>query len=189
MTTTVDLNDTTGLVGEKVGALSDFYEEPGGAWAAGWYKATVIEGYKTPKSGHEFATETTIARTGDSFNLRLCFAITRGSDTRNLQEVFNYRQMDFSADRQAFVREQRAINKDPKGWADKDAQRSSLALVALSGITVGLGLDKTGGFTVLPNGFIATAEFIGKACDVRLSIDEKGYNRVAAFAPAGTKTK
>lgn len=187
--TTVDLNDTTGLVGEKVGALTDFYEEPGGAWTPGWYKAVVIEGYKTPKSGHQFATEASVAAKGDSNNLRLCLKIFKGEQERTIQEVFNYRQMDFSAERQAFIKEERAANKDSRNWPDKDAQRSSLALVSLSQITVGLGLDKTGGLTILPNGNIATAELIGKACDVRLNTDEKGYNRVTAFAPAGTKTK
>ena len=186
MTEEVSLNDITGgLEGESV-SLTDFAEEPGGAWPAGWYRAEIIEGYATQKSGKVFATEDTVSAKGDSRNLRLCFRVTntRG-DERTMQESFNYRPSDFTAERLSFIKEARAEYKDVKGrWSDADAQRSSLAIAKIG------QLQKAVAFPQLKivNGGVAAGIFTGQKLDLRLTIDENGYNVANAFAPAGSKT-
>lgn len=186
MTTAADinLNDvTTGLQGETVVSLDDVAEEPGGAWPTGWYAASFIEGYATAK-GHQFLTEDTISQKGDSRNLRLCVAVSKGEETRNIQEQINYRPLDLTAERITYVKEARVENKGIKQWPDRDAQRSSLALASLGQITKALGF----GFKVV-DGNIAPANLVGQKVDVRLGIDEKGYNTITAFAAAGSKVK
>jgi hypothetical protein len=183
MTTDVSLNGVEqGLEVENVEGLDDFYEEPSGAWPAGWYAAEIVEGYTTPR-GKTFLTEDTVSQKGDSRNLRLCVKVTRGDQERTMQESYNYRASDFDAQRQAFIKEARTENKEVRGrWGDGDAQRSSLALVSLSQI------KKAVGSLSRANGAIVVGPFYGKKVDVKLVIDEKGYNEIKAIAPAGTKT-
>jgi hypothetical protein len=182
--TEVSLNGVTdGLASEEV-SLVDFAEEPGGAWAPGWYAAETIEGYATAK-GKEFTISDSVSQKGDSRNLRVCFKVTGPGGDRTMQENFNYRSSDFTAERQAYIQEARTENKGVKGrWADGDVQRSSLAVASLGQLQKGTGLTS---LRISEGGLVAGA-FIGKKVDVRLSIDEKGYNVITAFAPAGSKT-
>lgn len=184
MPTDVSLNGIEeGLEIETVDGLDDFYEEPSGAWPKGWYPAEIVEGYTTAR-GKTFLTEDTVSQKGDSRNLRLCLKVNRGDQERTMQESFNYRASDFDAQRQAFIKEARTENKDVRGrWSDGDAQRSSLALVSLSQIK-----KSVGGTLPRAGGAIVVGGFFGKQVDIRLDIDEKGYNVVKAIAPTGTKT-
>jgi hypothetical protein len=182
---TVSLNDVTvGLADEGVD-LRDMAEEPSGAWASGWYKSTIIEGYATAKSGKQLNTEDTISKNGDSRNLRVCFKLVRANgDERTLTETYNYRPSDFTPERVAYIKELRVELKDVKHWPDKDAQRSSLAIAKISQLQKAVGLER---IKFVNNG-IAAAAFVGGTPDARIGTDDNGYNVVTAFAPAGTKT-
>lgn len=180
------LNDVTEqLQGEDVPSLADFAEEPGGALAPGWYPAEIIEGYSTQK-GKTFATEDTVSQKGDSRNLRLCFKVTSGSLERTMQDSYNYRVSDFHPDRLSFIKEMRSEFNGVQGrWSDTDAQRSSLAVAKIGAI------EKALGFTLRSKaveGMLAQRA-VGNKVDVRLKINPEGYNEVAGFAPAGTRTK
>jgi hypothetical protein len=183
--TAVDLNSVMDdLAVEEVASLADFAEEPGGAWASGWYKAEIIEGYTTQK-GKTFLTEDGASQKGDSRNLRLCVKVFNGDSERTMQESFNYRPSDFTAERLAYIKEARIENKNVKGrWADADVQRSSLAIATLGQIEKALGQ----GFR-RANGVLLTQPLVGKKLDVRLTIGDNGYNEITAFAPADSKTK
>lgn len=181
----IDLNEMNDLNAEVMPDLTDFADEPGGAWPKGWYTAEVIEGYATAK-GKQFITEDNPSKDGTSRNMRLCFRVTKGSDTRQLQESFNYRPTDFTAERLQFIKEAREEFKGVKGaWADRDAQRSSLAIAKLGQLQKALGgikLPLTAAHTINP------ASIVGSKLDVYLTIDENGYNEVKQFAPASSKT-
>ena len=170
---------------ELVPSLSDVADEVGGAWPKGWYPATIIEGYSTPK-GKQFTTSDAPSQKGDSRNLRLCFSASDGKSERTMQESFNYRSGDLSAERIAYVLEARTENKGIKNWADKDAQRSSLALGKLGQIAK--AISDTFQFSLNGNGGLAIAPLVGAKVDIRLGINEEGFNEVTGFAPAGTKT-
>jgi len=176
---------TTALESESVN-LSDFAAEPGGAWPTGWYRASIIEGYATPK-GHQFATFDAPSQKGDSRNLRLCFLVSGSSgNERTMQESFNYRPSDFSRERLAYIKEARIEYKDVKGrWADADAQRSSLAIAKIGQFQKALGFSE---LKTTTDGGVLAGVFVDQKVDVRLGVDENGYNVVTAFAPAGTKT-
>jgi hypothetical protein len=181
MTDEVTLNGLTDtLTSEEVPDLSSYAEEPtGSALKAGWYDADVIEGYATRK-GHQFATEDTVSQKGDSRNLRLCFKIGE----RNLQESFNYRPTDFTPERLAHIKELREEFKGVKGkWADADGQRSSLAIAKLGQIQKAFGFP----FKRTPSGQIVAASFVGQKVQVRVIVNDEGYNEVKEFAPAGSK--
>ena len=172
---------------EDVPSLTDFAEEAGGAWPAGWYGATIIEGYATSR-GKQFVTEDTASKKGDSRNLRVCFSLNGGTlGTRNTFESFNYRVDDLTTERLAQIKELREEFKGVKGaWpGQSDAQRSSLAIAGLGQFTkaIGSGLKRTAEGNIIPT------PFVGKTADVRLNIDDKGYNTITAYAPAGTRTK
>jgi len=185
MTSDVSLNGVVDdLSAEAMPDLTEFAEEPGGAWTPGWYPAEIIEGYQTRK-GKEFVTADSISNKGDSRNLRLCLKVVSGDQERTMQENFNYRVTDFTPERMAFIKESRDENKGVKGaWADRDAQRSSLAIASLGQIQKAVGF----GFKRTPDGALVAAPLLGQKVDVRLGIDDKGYNVINAFAPAGSKT-
>jgi hypothetical protein len=170
---------------EALPSLADFADEVGGAWPKGWYAATIIEGYATPK-GKQFSTGDTPSQKGDSRNLRLCLKATDGKSERTMQESFNYRQGDFSAERLAFIAEARTENKGLKNWADKDAQRSSLAIGKLG--QIGKAIAEGFQFSINGNGGLNVAPLIGVAVDIRLGINDDGFNEITGFAPAGSKT-
>jgi hypothetical protein len=175
---------TIGNASESVD-LSDFAEEPGGAWPAGWYPATIIAGYSTGR-GKQFLTEDTLGRKGDSRNARVCFNLNGGSlGTRSTFESFNYREDDFTPARLAQIKEMRQEFKAVRGaWPGQaDAQRSSLAIASFSQFTKALGMS-------LPrvDGRVNPIPFIGQAIDVRINIDDKGFNTITAFAASGTRT-
>lgn len=170
------------LAAEEVVSLAEFADEPGGAWAPGWYAAEIIEGYTTQK-GKVFTTEDAASSKGDSRNLRVCLKVSGPSGDRTMQESFNYRTSDFSSERLAFIKEARAEYKDVKGrWADGDAQRSSLAIAKLGQI------EKASGKVFISQFGPLAGKLVGAKVDVRLNIDDNGYNVVTAFAPAGSKT-
>lgn len=159
----------------KVLNLDEFPDEPsGGAWPKGWYGALVLEGYSTPK-GTVFTTSDGTSKDGSSRNLRICFKVSKSTETRNIQESFNYRTTDFTPERIGFVKEMREQYKDVKGrWPDGDVQRSSLALASCKslGKAVGHSLELT------DEGYISPSQFVGKSLEVYLVIDENGYNKV-----------
>ena len=181
---TVDLNQVTDeLAVEDVGSLDDFFEEPSGAWPSGWYVGEILEGYTTAK-GKTFLTEDAASQKGDSRNLRICVKVEKGKDERTLQETYNYRPTDLTAERKAFVKEAREEYKAIKGrWPDADAQRSSLALVGISMFSKLI----QGGFK-RANGALIVTPLIGLKVDVKLGIDEKGFNKINFVAAAGSKT-
>lgn len=166
--------------------LSSLADEPGGAWAAGWYAGETIEGYQAGK-GYTFLTADSVSKKGDSRNFRLCFRLTNGGNERTTFTSFNYRTGDFAADRVKAVVALRAEFKGKKGaWVGyEDIQRSSLALGKLGQLQKATGQA----ITFNAEGGINVAPFIGKKVDVRLGIDEKGYNEVTALAPLGEKAK
>jgi hypothetical protein len=179
------LNDVTNdLAVEEVPSLADFAEEAGGAWPKGWYRAEVIEGYATPK-GKVFTTEDSTSSKGDSRNMRLCFTVFGATGDRTMQESFNYRPSDFSAERLQFIKEQRAEYKGVRGrWSDSDAQRTSLALAKIGAI------EKAVGFTLrTKEGLTTPVRAVGQKIDVRLGVNEEGYNEITGFDKAGSKVK
>lgn len=187
MSETITLDGATSeLVSEGQVNLTDFADEPGGAWPKGWYKAAVIEGYSTRK-GTQFTTEDTVSKNGESRNVRICFAVTNAKgETRNLQESFNYRPSDFTPDRLAYIKEIRQEYKNVKGaWPDKDGQRSSLAIAKLGQFQRALGIAN---LPLTPNGTINPATFIGAKLDVQLGIDDNSYNDVRQYAKDGERT-
>lgn len=117
---------------EDLPSLADFAQEPSqGAWPVGWYKATVIEGYAA-KSGFQFATEDKASSKGDSRNLTVCFQVkNEAGEERNMFTSFNYRIDDFTETKRGAVKELRAHYAGKKGWAEKDLERTSLALAKL----------------------------------------------------------
>lgn len=173
------------LLSEDVPSLAEYADEPGGAWAKGWYTAEIIEGYST-RNGKQFVTEDEPSKRGDSRNLRMCFKVTRlNGEERNMQESFNYRVSDFTAERLQYIKEMRAEYKSVKGkWLGaEDAQRTSLAIAKLGQLekAIGLKLKRT------PQGNLVAGVFIGQKLDVYLSVDENGYNEVKQFAKLGDK--
>jgi hypothetical protein len=164
----------------KVVDLDESFEAPaGGAWPKGWYSATILEGYSTPK-GTVFTTSDNTSKDGASRNLKLCFKVSKGTQSRNLQENFNYRVSDFEPERIAHIKAMREEFKDVQGqWPDRDAQRSSLSLVHFRNFksVLGHGVQLNGGGGVDPS------QFIGVTCEVYLGIDENNYNKVKNVRP------
>lgn len=181
--TAPDLTD--GLVVEELPSLADFAEEPGGALPRGWYAAEIIEGYASRK-GNQFETKDDVSKNGSSRNLTLCLRISpKNGEPKNMQERVNYRPSDLTPERLAFIKEVREEYKGVKGkWSDADAQRSSLAIAALGQIEKALGVR----FKRTADGAIVPGSLIGKKLDVRLGIDDNGYNEVTAHAPLGAFT-
>ena len=171
-------------------SLVDLADEPSqGAWKAGWYRATIIDGYASRK-GTQFATSDNPSKAGDSRNLNVCFAVTStdGKDTRNLQHLLNYRYPeDFDAKRIATVKEARVEFKGVQGkWPGgaADLQRSSLAIGKLGQLSKAIGL----GYKSTPSG-INPAPLVGHQLDIRIGIDDNGFNDVREFVKAGEKVK
>lgn len=178
---------TSNLTNEgEVPSLADFAEAPGGALPAGWYSATIIEGYTTRKAGKVFTTADFVSGKGDSRNLRLCFAIdVEGRDAVQMQESFNYRPSDFTVERLAYITQARLDHKGVQGkWNDDpDGQRSSLAVAKIGAI------EKAFGFALRTVDGVAPAKAIGQRVDVRLMINADGYNEVSKFDKLGSHTK
>lgn len=174
-----------GLVKEEMPSLADFADEPGGAWPKGWYQATVIEGYAT-RNGKVFQTSDEPSRTLDSRNLRMCLAVTNGKDTRQFSELLNYRVEDFTSERLEAIKELREQFRGARGsWPGySDIQRSSLAVAKLGQV------EKAFGFRLAKahSGGLNPAPFVGQKVDVRLGINDNGYNEVNAWAKAGSRT-
>ena len=179
--------DIGGTVAEELPSLTDFAQEPGGAWPKGWYGATILEAYATPK-GTIFTTEDKPSKAGDSRNFMICVSMDGGKlGTRNTFTQLNYRPDDFTPARMAAIREAREQFKGSRGaWTGQtDLQRSSLALAQLGQLESALGFR----LPLHPHGHILATKLIGQKMDVRLGEDEKGYNEINAFAKAGTRAK
>jgi len=179
---TIDL--AGGLETESIPSLTDFADEVGGPLARGWYHSEIIEGYST-RSGKQFLTEDVLSQKGDSRNLRVAVKVTPNKgEPRNLFTSINYRISDFTPERLNYIKELRNEMKGVKGaWPDRDAQRTSLAIAFLGQLEKALGTP----FKRTPEGLVV-APLIGKKPDVRLNINEDGYNDITAFAPEGTCT-
>lgn len=180
--TAPSLND--GLAYEAVPDLSGLAETPGGAIPKGWYKATVIEGFSTRK-GKQIVTADTVSSKGDSRNLLLAVSVACKPEPKNLMVRVNYRPNDLDPTRIAYVKELREEMKGVKGkWTDGDGQRSSLALAQLGQLQNAADQTLQKG----PNG-LNVSGFIGKQFEVRVTINEEGFNEINAFAKAGTYTR
>lgn len=176
--------DQPGLAHEAMPSLSEFAQEPGGAWPNGWYQGEIIEGYKA--GGFLFETGDTLSKNGDSRNLRLCLKLTApaaksdgngnsvaAGATRNTFWSQNYRVSDFHPDTLQAIKDQTA------------EKRTAIAIGKLGQVEKALGF----GFSKHPEGHILAAPMVGQKVDVRLSINaESGYNEPTALAPAGTRT-
>lgn len=175
-----------GPVSEDMPSLADFADEVGGAWPAGWYPGEIIGGYTTGR-GKQFVSEDTLSKNGESRNLRVCFRLSSSLGERTTFESFNYRVSDFTPERLGQIKELREEFKGVRGaWpGQSDAQRSSLAIAGLGQFEKALGfrLKRT------ELGNLNPSPFVGQKVDCRLNIDEKGYNTITAFAPAGTRVK
>jgi len=187
MDTAVTLGEMTeGLSNEGVVSLDGFDYDASGAWPKGWYSAEIIEGYSTPK-GKVFTTEDGVSQKGDSRNARLCFKVVGpGGEQRTLQDTINYRPSDFTAERVAYVKQARIEHKGARGrWNDDpDAQRTSLALVTIN------ELEKAVGFNLRnADGYMFPARTVGQKVDVRLKVNEDGFNEIGGYAKAGTGGK
>jgi len=200
----------TGLAREDAPSLSDLAtpEEGAGAWAKGWYRATIIGGYNTTR-GKVFQTSDAVAKDPSSRNLFICVAVngeafvpsdadpskrklTKGpGGIRNIRVTFNYRPNDFTADRIAQVKRAREQYKGVQGaWPDKDIQASSLSLGRLG------QLEKALGFKLpFAGGRFNPQPFVSQQLDVRLTITEEdgdrkgGFSEVAAVASSGSHVK
>lgn len=178
---TLDLGE--GLEAEAINGLEEMAEEHQGAWPKGWYRAEVIEGFQTRK-GKTVQTGDAVSSKGDSRNLKLCLRSTNGVEERNIIASFNYRVSDFTPERIAFIKEARLENRGVRGrWSDTDAQRSSLALAMIGGLTKAVGFSPK-----VANGGLVSGIYVGSKLDIYLRIDDKGFNETADFAAAGTKT-
>lgn len=179
---TLDLGE--GLEAEAINGLEEMAEEPQGAWPKGWYSAEVIEGFQTRK-GKTIQTGDAVSKDGASRNLKLCVRVKNGVEERNMIASFNYRVSDFSPERIAFIKEKRVEMKGVRGrWPDTDAQRSSLALAFIGGLTKALGFSPK-----IANGGLVSGIYVGSKVDVYLGQDEKGYNEVKNFSALGTGGK
>lgn len=176
----VSLDLGEGLEAEAIDGLEELAEEPQGAWPKGWYRAEVIEGFQT-KKGKTVQTTDSVSSKGDSRNLKLCVRVYNGVEERNMIASFNYRLSDFSPERIAFIKEMRQEHKGVRGaWSDRDAQRSSLALASIGGLTKAVGFSPK-----VANGGLVAGLYIGQKFDVYLGQDDKGYNEVRNFAKPG----
>ena len=195
-------NNTAQLAPEDAPSLGDLAtpEEGSGAWPKGWYRATIIDGYTTGK-GKIFETKDALANDPASRNLFVCVkfdgaayvpvshdpgarVMTKGpGGERNIRGTLNYRPSDFG--RIAEIKAAREQYKYTSGaWPDKSIQAASLSLGRLG------QLEKALGFKLPRIGDrFDVSRFVGQRLDVRLNIDEKGFNEVAAFAAFGSKVK
>lgn len=178
--------DIGGNVPEEMPSLSEFAQEPGGAWPKGWYAGKIVEGYATG-SGKTWVTEDTQSNSGDSRNMRICVTLNGKLGTRNTFVSLNYRPSDFSAEQMAAVKAAREEFKDVRGaWTGHtDVQRASLALAKLGQLENALGFR----LKLHPSGHILVGTLVGQDMDFRLTEDDKGYNVINAFAKAGTRAK
>jgi hypothetical protein len=188
---TFDINSTEAVPTDEgqVVDLSNLADEPSqGAWPVSWYKARIVEGYSTRK-GTQFATEDIPSKAGDSRNLRLCFAVTNSrGETRNLQHQFNYRTDDFTPEKMAAIKEARKEFQNLNKWPGnaRDLQRSSLALSKLGQLQKAVGLSSL--IFVAPGAGLDSSVFVNRDLDIKLGVDENGFNEAREFAPAGSKT-
>ena len=157
-----------------------------GAWPAGWYQAKVIEGYATG-SGFQWVTGDLPSKDNQSRNMTVCFSVTNSSgDERKTWTSFNYRSDDFTKQKLGAITELRQKNAKLKQWPEKDLQRTSIAVASLGQFERAFA-----GMTRLKRttqGNLATVNLIGYKMDLRLSINDDGFNEVEEFAPLGEKT-
>jgi hypothetical protein len=175
--------------------LSDFGKEPSsGPWehqgfgpSNNWYPAEVIEGYATASS-FQWTTEDTASKDGASRNMRVCFRVTNSSnETRNIWASFNYRLDDFSARKLSAIKELREQYAGKKGaWAEKDLQRTSLAVASLGQFE--RAFDKKVRLSRTEAGNLNPGNLTGYKIDVRLGVNEDGYNTVEEYARLGERT-
>lgn len=200
---TDELNQATGLAREDAPSLSDLAlpDESQGAWPRGWYRAKCLPGYATGK-GTQFETASTRSKDGASLNLVICFAVkgdsyvptsadpaqrklTKGPGAdRNLFYRMNYRPDHVSAEVVANVKEAikhyGSINKLP----NKELQSIALSLGRIGQFEKALGFKLP--FT---NGAYQPSVAVGHDFDIRLDIDEKGFNTIEAVAQSGAHVK
>jgi hypothetical protein len=180
----VDLLDD-GLEVEEILGLEEFADEPQGAWPKGWYPLEIIEGFQT-KKGTVIQTSDAVSSKGDSRNLKLCVKVVGPTGERTMIASFNYRPTDFTPDRMAYIKEMRQENKGVRGaWADRDAQRSSLALAFIGGLSKAVGFSPKR----TSDGTLVAAAYVGLKLDGYLGIDIKGFNEVRQFAAPGSKAR
>jgi hypothetical protein len=162
-------------------SLEDFYEEPGGAIAPGWYRASIVPGYATLR-GVQFRTSDEPGQNGRRA-FRLCFTLNEGG--RTLQKTFFYDPTKLNANGVATVKKLREQFKGVKSWPGLGQEQNfSITLGNLS------QLEKAMGFKLQlhPAGGVMANSYVGQQLDIRIGIDKNGYNDVTAFAQLGSKT-
>jgi hypothetical protein len=204
----------TGLAPETAPSGVDLDEfakptEGEGAWAKGWYRATIIPGYSTGR-GKVMESSDVLSQTAGSRNLFLCFAVngevyvpsdpdpskrklTKGpGGVRNIRNTYNYKPADLSEEGMAIVKNARANYKGKQGaWGEQGTEASRLQASSLSLGRLGQ-LQKAVGFKVP---FSKEAQrhdvrpFLNQLVDVHLGIDKKGFSEITDVAKAGDKVK
>jgi len=179
------LNDPSRIGQDTEVDLSDDAREAGGALPVGWYAATVIEGYTTTRSGTAFNTQDTLAKSGESRNLMIALALT--GYERNIFARLNYRAGDLtiSADRRAELKRMAQGHKPGDKWGDRAAQATFLSRGRIGQVQKALGLAT---LPLVEGAGINVSSFAGRKVDVRLTINEDGYNEVTEFAAAGSRS-
>jgi hypothetical protein len=175
------ISDTTGKLtgtGKRTVDLSKMVEKPSGAWPRGWYPFEVVEGYTA--GTHQFLTDVTLARAGDSFNFRLCVRMTNGEQVRTNFRNINYKPSDFEPETIQRIENLRQEFAGQRGWPGfKDDQRASLTLSQLGQLADATGVP----IAFNDDGTISIVDFVGAKGFVRLNINEKtGYNDITAFS-------
>lgn len=182
-----DINNVAGqAVAEEMPDIDEYAAEPSeGAWPAGWYKAEIIEGYAT-QSGKQMETADALSKNGDSRNVNICFRVTNGEKTRNYRGGFNYREDDFNPDVLEAIKEARTEFSDTRGkWPGEaaDIQRSSLAVAKIGQFQKAVGFK-----FARHDGRLDPTVFVGQQVDLRMKVNEDGFNDITEYAKLGERT-
>lgn len=200
---TDDPNTATGLAREDAPSLSDIAspDEGQGAWPKGWYKARSIEGFATGK-GTQFVTGDVFSKDRNSRNIVICFNVkgdvfvpsstnpserklsTGPSGDRNLFYRMNYRPEAVNAQTVAAIKEAYTRFKKVNAFPSKEMQAVALSLGRIGQLEKALGYK-------LPfrDGHYDPTVATGHDWDIRLDIDEKGFNTIEAVAASGAHVK
>jgi hypothetical protein len=175
--------------------------EGAGAWAAGWYRAIIVPAYTTTRA-KVFETRDMLAKNATSRNLFVCVAVagdvfvpidpnpakriltTGPGGTRTIRATYNYKPIDWplTTEKVAAIKASRERYKNVQGrWPDAEAQATSLSTARLGQLAKALGFD-----IPFSGGRFDASVLIGQQLDVRLKLDEKGFNEVAAVSLLGS---
>ena len=179
------INDPSRVAADTEVDLSDDAREAGGALPSGWYAATVVDQYTTPRSGTAFSTSDTVAKSQESRNLMIAFSLD--GFERNIFTRLNYRAGDLtiSTERRAELKRMASTHKPGEKWTDRGAQATFLSRGRIGQVQKALGIAS---LPLIAGAGIDVSSFPGRKVDVRLTVNEDGYNEVTDLAPSGTRT-